>query len=870
MPDRSFTGVERRRKTRPSVKMFDRLARICITVGGIGTILAVTLIMVFLVWVVVPLFQSGGAAETKTIAEFTPGPEGAPTRFSVDEYRAIGWSFFPDGTLRVRSLDTGALLDRLRLFGERSPSAWSFAPDSDAVVFGFDDGSIQVGKIGFATEFLDAEDLAAREDAPEGVLELAEGSALDYGKGVIQRIPKGQFRFISLRVEFDPPVALRPGHAVVGIDLTPRERSSILVALTADGVVSIKEVVKKRNLLTGKTRVTLSGSEFPLERIGHRGLPSHLMVDGVGSTVYAIWADGQLARYNIRDREDVVEAELVDLVPEAGGRITAAAWLIGKTSLLVGDSLGRVSVWFPTTPDDAGTVDGVQLVRSRRFAGGGGAITSLRSSSRRRMVVIGGENGNVTVRHVTTGNLVAELETGDGSPVTTATTAPKEDGLYAATANGIVGSGLSADHPDVSLGVLFGRVWYEGYPGPTHVWQSTGGTDDDEAKLGLMPLIFGTIKATIYSMLFGLPLALLAAIFASEFLHPTVKSKIKPTIEIMASLPSVVLGFLAGLVIAPFVENVIPVVLTSFLLVPFAFLTGAYLWQLLPHETALRVARFRFPVICVFLPVGILAAILIGPVVETLLFAGDIKSWLDGQIGTGLGGWVFLLLPVSAVLTGLLFTRVLGRWFRARSQNWGRTQAARWDLLRFGVGTATTIGMAVALAALLGAFGFDPRGSLMDTYVQRNALVVGFVMGFAIIPIIFTIAEDALSAVPEHLRSASLGCGATPWQTATRVIVPTAMSGLFSATMIGLGRAVGETMIVLMAAGNTPVMEWNIFNGFRTLSANLAVELPEAVKDSTHFRTLFFAALVLFAMTFVLNTIAESVRQRFRKRAFEL
>jgi phosphate transport system permease protein len=170
----------------------------------------------------------------------------------------------------------------------------------------------------------------------------------------------------------------------------------------------------------------------------------------------------------------------------------------------------------------------------------------------------------------------------------------------------------------------------------------------------------------------------------------------------------------------------------------------------------------------------------------------------------------------------------------------------------------------------MSALGLDPRDSYLGAYNQRNMLIVGFVMGFAIIPIIYTIAEDALSAVPQHLRSASLGAGATPWQTATRIIIPTAMSGLFSAVMVGLGRAVGETMIVLMAAGNTPVMDWNLFNGGRSLSANIAVELAEAVRDSTHYRTLFFAALVLFALTFVLNTVAESVRQRFRKRAFQL
>ena len=96
------------------------------------------------------------------------------------------------------------------------------------------------------------------------------------------------------------------------------------------------------------------------------------------------------------------------------------------------------------------------------------------------------------------------------------------------------------------------------------------------------------------------------------------------------------------------------------------------------------------------------------------------------------------------------------------------------------------------------------------------------------------------------------------------------MSGLFSAVMIGLGRAVGETMIVLMAAGNTPIMDWNLFNGFRTLSATIAVELPEAGRDSTHYLTLFLAALTLLLLTFVVNSMAEWVRLRFRRRAVQL
>ena len=127
-----------------------------------------------------------------------------------------------------------------------------------------------------------------------------------------------------------------------------------------------------------------------------------------------------------------------------------------------------------------------------------------------------------------------------------------------------------------------------------------------------------------------------------------------------------------------------------------------------------------------------------------------------------------------------------------------------------------------------------------------------------------------MSAVPSHLRAASLACGATPWQTAVSVIIPTAMSGIFAAIIVGMGRAVGETMIVVMAAGNTPILDWNLFNGLRALSANIAVELPEAVKDGSLYRMLFLAALVLFAMTFAVNTLAELVRLRFRRRATQL
>jgi phosphate transport system permease protein len=275
-------------------------------------------------------------------------------------------------------------------------------------------------------------------------------------------------------------------------------------------------------------------------------------------------------------------------------------------------------------------------------------------------------------------------------------------------------------------------------------------------------------------------------------------------------------------------------------------------------------------VACLALPAGVLAARGAAPVVERMLFAGDFRGWLDGQGGSGFGGWMLALVPLAAVVIAAVTGRFVQPWLRRAGARWSDRQAGAASLLVFLGSALAAVALAAAAAVFLDALRIDTRGGLFGTYVQRNALVVGLGMSFAIIPLIFTIADDALMSVPDHLRSASLGAGATPWQTAVRVIVPAAASGLFSAVMIGLGRAVGETMIVLMAAGNTPIIDWNLFNGFQTLSAAIATELPEAARGSAHYRVLFLAALALFVLTFIVNTAAELVRQRFRRRAHEL
>jgi len=340
--------------------------------------------------------------------------------------------------------------------------------------------------------------------------------------------------------------------------------------------------------------------------------------------------------------------------------------------------------------------------------------------------------------------------------------------------------------------------------------------------------------------------------------------------ELMATLPSVVIGFVAALVLSPIVENWIAAIVVAFGVIPLTLITCAFLWQLLPLPISNLLDGI--PKLFAYL-LAVAAAIwvsrLAGPVVENLFFGGDFKKWTSG-VGPGQPFLFLILVPAAFVISILLTRPIFNLGYRQSLRSLPAIVAAGRELFGWFVIVGLSLGMALGLSYWLSSVGYDARGGLIDTYVQRNALVVSFAMAFAIIPIIYTISEDALNAVPGYLRSGSLASGATRWQTTSWIVLPTAASGIFSAIMIGLGRAVGETMIVVMATGNTPILDVNIFNGLRTLSANINVELPEAVRDSTLYRTLFLCALVLFAVTFVINTVAELVRQSYRRRAAQL
>jgi phosphate transport system permease protein len=458
-----------------------------------------------------------------------------------------------------------------------------------------------------------------------------------------------------------------------------------------------------------------------------------------------------------------------------------ATFLKGEISLITGHENGDLLQWQVVT--DA---TGKRLTKMRQFDGEGSPVTLLAPSQRHKGFMALDAAGRLGLYHPTSERLLW-----NGRPDLAAARclylAPRDDAAILLSADALLALDVHNPHPEAGFKAFFGKVWYESYPEPAHVWQSSAGNDDYEPKLGMVPLIFGTLKGTLFSLIFAVPISVLAALYASQFMHPTLRGRVKPAIEIMAAVPSVVLGFVAGLWLAQVMDKVLPGLILVPILLPLSILLGGWLWHRMPKKFR---SRFRpgteVAFFALFALGGFLMCTTLSPVVESVVFGGNFQKWLRDWMGLA--------------------------------------------------------------------------------YDQQNAIVVSIAMGFAVIPIIFTIAEEAFSAVPRSLPLGSLALGATPWQTVVRVVVPSASPGVFSAVMVGFGRAVGETMIVLMAAGNTPILDWNPFLGFRTLSANIATEIPEAPVGGTLYRTLFLAALLLFILTFAVNTVAEVVRGRLRKR----
>lgn len=309
----------------------------------------------------------------------------------------------------------------------------------------------------------------------------------------------------------------------------------------------------------------------------------------------------------------------------------------------------------------------------------------------------------------------------------------------------------------------------------------------DAQRFSLIPLLLGTFKAAFYALLVALPLALSAAIYSAYFLSEKLRRLVKPSIELISSVPTVILGFIAFIWLAPLLEQYFFVILILFLMVPMTIFLIGFLfsqpyfeqWNLL-----IKIVTSVFIFSIVLCMVCFIASKL-----EPILFGDSFIAWLEQR----------------------------------------------------GV-----------------------------NYQQANALVVGLVLGFAITPIIFTLAEEALHQVPRGISESAYALGATHWQCIKSAVLPAAASGIIAAVCLGFGRALGETMIVLMVSGNNALSNFNVLEGMRTISATLAIEVPEAAVGSNHYRVLMIAALLLFIITFGINLLAEGLKQRLRTKTYSL
>jgi phosphate transport system permease protein len=726
----------------------DRLAEVVIRIGGIMVIVSVVWILVMISRVALPLFYPASARIAATVKLPAALPAGKIVTvgseesqqgvFILDESGTFHFLKAADGSIsasiKAPTIPTGAT--RVVSSEYIGKSAYNLLWDTGAitsVTVAFASAKDADGKVSLT------HDVTSRDD-----LSFAASS------GIVQ--------------SFARPIE---GKGAVRID-----------RLTGDRLRVTHQLVEKD--LLGNEKRSNAGADIndPLP-----GRLSAIAVDTKGHYLYVGTDSGWLLRWDVSEPGQV---RLLDSVPASEERqaITSLALVLGDVSLAVGDAKGTFTTWFPVKV--AGSGEDRRLTRIHTLHHNVGKV-SLIIPSPRDKTLFSVDSAEIHADHMTSERNLLTIKT--SAPITHATLSPKGNSLSALDSNSTLTVWkLNIPHPEISFSTLFGKVWYEGYDKPEYAWQSSSASDDYEPKMSLVPLVFGTIKATLFAMLFAVPLALLAALYTSQFMSPKLKGRVKPVVEIMAAIPSVVIGFLAGLWLAPLIDKSVLTIFLTIVIVPLMLLVTIFFWKRIKTASLLqKVTRgHEFIAMIPVVIFGIYLAFLLSGLAEVNLFSGDFKQWLFSTLGV--------------------------------------------------------------------------------RYDQRNSIIIAIALGFAVIPIIFTIAEDAISNVPRNLTAASLALGASRWQTAWRVVLPSALPGVFSAVMIGFGRAIGETMIVLMATGNTPIMSWSLFNGLRSLSANIAVEIPEAPFNSSLYRVLFLSAVMLFIFTFIINTVAEALRQRFRKK----
>ena len=738
-----------------STLLIDRFMTRFIKVGGVAVITVVLGIFVFILWQILPLFRGARIEELKSV-QLEPHDY---LVVGLDEYSELPFTLDVEGQLRVVDLvgDRGSTLVDPGFPAPKRFTAFSYnAPRLD-IAYATDDGHCSIVKLEYALVF---------ENGNRRIEATAHAGPF---------VPLG-----------------RPGHPIRHVSFGDGGEYKLIACIQevqGRSELHAASLIQEHTLF-GEGEIRINRTYDLAQQT--RGTLQRVLVNRQADAIVACNNEGEIYffsragdNYTLRQRFKPFQ-DLPD--PE----IASMDYLFGDVTLILTSRDGHnrhFSLY--VHPEENERHFGL----TREFTDLPSAAQFCAISTRNKAFLIGAGR-HASLRYGTT----ETVRWHDDLPfqITRASLGAKYDRLAFLDADHRLHLfKLDDPHPEASFKAMFGKLWYEGADQPKYEWQSTGGSDEFEPKLSLVPLIIGTLKGTLYALVFAVPIALLAAIYTSQFAHPHLRVIVKPIMEIMASLPSVVLGFLAALWLAPIIETRVPSMILMTLGIPAAAMLLGWGWSALPVQY---------------------------------------RAWIRP-------GFEFLIFA-PLFLAALYVCWQLGPWV---------------ERLLFVV-TDPTTGERVADFRL-----WWPATTGAD-FQQRNSLVVGFVMGFAVIPIIFTITEDSLSNVPPSLRSGSLALGASRWQTALRIVLPTASAGIFSALMIGLGRAVGETMIVVMATGNTPIMDLNIFSGMRTLSANIAVELPEAPHHGTLYRTLFLGAMVLFLLTFAVNTLAEILRQRLRER----
>ncbi|MDH1865419.1 ABC transporter permease subunit [Pseudomonas chengduensis] len=739
--DFNTPALQRKRRLRA---LKDRMARWYVSVGGLAVLGAITLIFFYLAHVVLPMFQGAELESRKAQQPAWLAEAQAPLLLAVEEQNQVAMRLDTSGAVQFFELKSGEALQRLQLplpQGVSVASVGQDQPGTRRVVLGLSNGQALIIQHSYKITY------------PNNVRAIAPQIEYPYGEAPIEVDPQGR------------PLE----HIAVNLN-----SGTLMLAGSTGNELHLISLAREENLFTGE--VNVSEERINLPQIGEP--ISQLILDPRQMWLYVFNGDSSADVFDLRKRGLNGRYELLK---GGSNRVTSATSLLGGISIMIGDAKGGIQQWFMVRDQDGKST--FQSIRS--FQLGDSAITQILPEERRKGFMALDADGRLGIFHSTAHRTLLKEQVAEGSAI--AALSPRASRVLVESDGKLQRFVVDNPHPEISWSSLWGKVWYESYPEPDYVWQSTSANTDFEAKLSLSPLAFGTLKAAFYAMLLAAPLAVAAAIYTAYFMAPRMRTKVKPVIELMEALPTVILGFFAGLFLAPFLENHLPGIFSLLLLTPVGILLFGFLWTKLPESIRHRVpegweAALLIPVV---VAVGWFSIAISGHL-ENWLFDGNMRLWLSNDLG----------IP------------------------------------------------------------FD----------QRNALVVGLAMGFAVIPNIYSIAEDAVFSVPKSLTFGSLALGATPWQTLTRVVILTASPGIFSALMIGMGRAVGETMIVLMATGNTPIMDINIFEGMRTLAANVAVEMPESEVGGTHYRVLFLAALVLLMFTFVMNTLAELIRQRLRTK----